>query len=178
MICAQHNWWSTDPCPRCDPAALVTAAETKTDLVSDEDVRGTGPAPIVTAAETKTDLVSPDAAAGGSNTNFDALFGGTVLDIPPFLERNRDGTFAHPELLGEGGCFDWTPNADRCPEHRDWSQETDQVLLDNLNSPDLSLTDRQPIYQELHKREDKKKALARIADMKAKKAAKAAEETK
>lgn len=155
VICAQHNWWSTDPCPRCDPAALVTAAETKTDLVSDEDVRCTGPAPT-----------------------FDALFGGTILDIPPFLERNRDGTFAHPELLGEGGCFDWTPNADRCPEHRDWSQETDQVLLDNLNSPDLSLTDRQPIYQELHKREDKKKALARIADMKAKKAAKAAGETK
>lgn len=51
-------------------------------------------------------------------------------------------------------------------------QQSETVLLSLLNSPDLTLIDRQPIYMELRRREDRKKSLARIAEMKDKKAAK------
>ncbi len=93
------------------------------------------------------------------------------LDIPDFLKRNLDGTFVQPREV----VFNPHPAAQQAvvpaalPIHH-WS---DAELFLALESTELSLVDRQPIYQELRAREDKKKSLARIAEMKAKKAANA-----
>ena len=145
MICAKHDWWFTigTICPKCAAHDLATSeAET------------------VTAAETpESDLVSD-------------ISGGFDLAIPDFLQRAKDNTFAHPELMGKGECFDWTPNKDRCPEHRGWSEMSDAELLMQVDNSFLTLVERQPIYQELRHREDRKKSLPRIAALKEKKAAK------
>ena len=52
------------------------------------------------------------------------------------------------------------------------TEQPEAALYDLLTNPVLSLIDRQPIYLELRRREDRKKSLARIAEMKDKKAAK------
>lgn len=155
MICARHDWWDAAPCPKCpvvspDEPTSPLEAETVTVAVAPE-------AP-------QTDLVSAPVAAAGEEG----------LDIPDFLLRNKDGTFAHPELMVH--AHDDTPTVcqpsvlkedDRPVEA--WS---DAELMGALDDPKFTVYTRQPIYQELHRREDKRKALARIAVMKEKKAAK------
>jgi hypothetical protein len=67
---------------------------------------------------------------------------------------------------------DKAPGAEPTTATTALDQLSESVLYDLLNSPTLSLIERQPIYMELRAREDKKKSLARIAAMKDKKAAK------
>ena len=143
MICAKHDWWDAEiSCPQCAAAAAPGSGDE-----------------TVTAAETpESDLVS-------------VTSGCDLPDIPDFLLRAKDGTFLHPRVTnGDTRCFDWTPNKDRCPEHRNWSEMTDVDLYAALDSSELTLVERQPIYQELRHREDRKKSLPRIAAMKEKKA--------
>ncbi len=136
MICARHDWWDAEPCPRC----AVTAAEMPHAPRVDE-----------------------------------------LPDIPDFLKRNPDGTFAHPELMlheapagGRPRHVVVIPTGQLGPDgpHHTWS---DLELYAALDDTELTLVERQPIYQELRAREDKKKSLQRIAEMKAKKATKDAE---
>ncbi len=93
------------------------------------------------------------------------------LDIPEFLIRNPDGTFVRPI----GVVFNPHPAAQQAviPAALPINHWSEAELFLALESIELSLVDRQPIYQELRAREDKKKSLARIAEMKAKKAANA-----
>ncbi len=90
------------------------------------------------------------------------------LDIPEFLKRNPDGSFVLPpqpiyQHPGERRVYEPVPVT---PDHRLWS---DLELYTALEDTERTLVERQPIYQELRAREDKKKSLARIAAMKAKK---------
>jgi hypothetical protein len=160
MICARHDWWSADPCSKCEPAAVTAPV--------------TPEAPLgAIAAETKsvcdapeTDLVS-GAIAGGAEAG---------LEIPDFLLRNKDGTFAHPELMVHSDVRHAVPTPDG-PILRERAAgpieaRTEAQLYAMLEDVSLSLLDRQPIYLELRAREDKKKSLARIAAMKEKKASK------
>jgi hypothetical protein len=146
MICAKHDWWlSSVPCPKC-----VTAAETTS---ADE--------PLPHAVE------SPTGAGGGRRD-------GEMPDIPDFLKRNKDGSFTCPRTSGPSAaslttaptCNVTTPGA---PMDVTSVSETD--LMDMLNSPEMTLVERQPIYQELRAREDKKKSYGRLDKMKAKKEA-------
>lgn len=158
MICARHDWWHADICPKCHTLALA-----------DLEARCNPPAlqvpETVTVAETpETDLVSghPSAAAE------------TGLEIPDFLLRNKDGTFAHPELMVHDHVLPTVSAANGpAPVERPLGEWADAELYEALEDTQArSLIERQPIYQELRTREDRKKSLTRIAEMKAKKAAK------
>ncbi len=106
----------------------------------------------VTVAETPDEVENPE------------------LDIPEFLKRNPDGSFVLPpqpiyQHPGERRVYEPVPIPATLPIHH-WS---DLELYTALDNQELTLVERQPIYQELRAREDKKKSLARIAAMKAKK---------
>lgn len=153
MICARHDWWEVTPCPKCDPAPPpAIATETVTVAVTPE-----------------TDLVSGELNPGSEPG---PLFDDPALDIPDFLLRNKDGSFAHPELMVHD-VRDAVPRPDapvlHTPEVRPVEAQTDTELYLALDDPELSLVDRQPIYQELRAREDKKKSYARIEKLKSSK---------
>lgn len=172
MICAKHNWWNvTEPCPQCAPPASL---EAKTVTATE-----TPPAP-------QTDLVLPE-EVGEVPSTFDEIFGDTVLDIPAFLQRNKDGSFKWPSQKPSQSP---APDADAASTGSeaapDVSTKTAITVLDPLSSSEISklsetellalvnstsytLVQRQPLYRELRDREDRKKSLARIAEMKAKK---------
>lgn len=93
------------------------------------------------------------------------------LSIPEFLLRNKDGTFAHPELMVHDNAPITGPRvvASGVEDTLPVAHQSDAELYAALDDTELALIDRQPIYQELRAREDKKKSHARIAEMKARK---------
>lgn len=158
MICARHDWWKAAVCPRCHALALAHLEASCAPAAAPVPCAET-----VTAAETsQSDLVSGPVGEPADDG----------LEIPDFLKRNKDGTLTNPR---ENTCHDWTPKAERCPEHQEpistWSDAELYAALDNT---ELTLIDRQPFYMELRAREDKQKSHARIAAMKEKKANKEA----
>lgn len=142
MICTQHEWWAVETWATCPKCAeAVTAPVTNSEPVSD----------VERAA-------------------------GAPLEIPDFLVRNRDGTFAHPEAMDPMRAMEERvaalPGAEvHLIDPVRIEQWTDNKLLEALESPCYTRWERQPIYLELRRREDKKKSHARIAEMKAKKEA-------
>jgi hypothetical protein len=91
------------------------------------------------------------------------------LDIPPFLKRDKNGLL--PVCKKRRGA-----PAPRCssPGSLDFAKQdltgwTEDALYASLNYPELTVLDRQPIYKELRRREDKLKAQERIRKMKEKK---------
>jgi hypothetical protein len=93
-------------------------------------------------------------------------------DIPEFLRRAPDGSFMYPrEKNHDEPCMD-VVGCTVAPVPVVFSEQTDMALFEALESSELTLVERQPIYLELRRREDRKKSLARIAEMKDKKAAK------
>jgi hypothetical protein len=90
-------------------------------------------------------------------------------DIPEFLVRAPDGAFLHPRPRSTEG-FKWSA-PDAAPLIS-LAEQSDAELFSMAESTGISLVDRQPVYMELRRREDRKKSLARIAEMKDKKAAK------
>lgn len=98
-----------------------------------------------------------------------------ALGIPPFLQRNPDNTFAHPEPLSDGPGYQYDFGEDPkpyvllLPLPSDLTGCTDPDLCAFMNRSDLTLVDRQPLYQELRRREDKKRSRDRIEKMLTKK---------
>lgn len=171
MICAKHNWWNViEPCPRCAPPATL---EAKTVTATE-----TPPAP-------QTDLVLPKGEVAEVPSTFDEIFGDTVLDIPAFLQRNKDGSFKWPrnsqspapDAAAASTGSETAPNVSTKTaitvldplSSSEISKLSETELLALVNSTSYTLVQRQPLYRELRDREDRKKSLARIAEMKAKK---------
>lgn len=88
-------------------------------------------------------------------------------DIPPFLRRNPDNTFAEP----------WTPptvsmgttssvQLTKTEAGAIGFMEVSDAQLLEWASSDMTVANRQPVLRELHRRENIKKARQRIAAMK------------
>lgn len=85
------------------------------------------------------------------------------LDIPAFLRR-RVGGWVYPSLH-TGTAVQGAYAAQPAPKARALYKWTDAELAEAA-SADMSIQDRQPILQELHRRDDLKKTRARILKMK------------
>jgi hypothetical protein len=94
------------------------------------------------------------------------------LTIPDFLRRAPGGGFVYPcSPAGHPASVGMPTPVAATVAALPWPQWSEQELLDAINSDCYTLVERQPMYQELRAREDKRKSLARIAEMKAKQAA-------
>lgn len=96
-------------------------------------------------------------------------------DIPDFLRRNADGSFTHPDAItatvSDGAIYAKVNEAMAVargePPTAEWLNKLlDAELSTMCYSDSLTLVERQPFYQEARRREDKKKAYARIAALK------------
>jgi hypothetical protein len=124
----------------------------------------------ISCPECATELANPAAVTGAETALTE------MPDIPDFLVRAPDdGTFLRPRPRSTEG-FKWSGSAIALsptdPVPKPWSEWTEAELYTVLDETGYSLIERQPIYMELRRREDRKKSLVRIADMKDKKAAK------
>lgn len=85
------------------------------------------------------------------------------LGIPEFLVvANRDKPFSATSALLPSATL--APVVEETP--RDVREWTDEELMAATSDAALTTRDRQPIFRELHRREDKRKAHARIEKLK------------
>lgn len=178
-------------CPACrapaappavvgDRGASAVTAAVKNSAISPS--AETKPVPDQTKTVLVSDIEKIPLKGEKTKTVSDAPIGCLgALDIPYALRRSRDGTLMYPELRA---CAMNTsaPSAVSTTDTRTFdvtdptalTAVTDADLNALLSDHTLTVEQRQPIYREAHRREDRVKARARIEKMKAAMAAKEA----
>lgn len=156
MACLEHDWFLSSPCPRCT-AVQAPAAPSPAALAPADAPAHTGDQQAA-VADDPTPYEEPPLPPPSDDP----------LTIPPLFRRRKGGGFMYPSLHSASGA----PRSAQPPtdvyaamaQHvgSDLRQWSDDKLTRTSQDQSIPLTDRQPLYQEMRRRQDRKKAYDRL----------------